>query len=248
MENDFIDVEQNRYDQQAKYFLENKNLLNADYGLKGIPEVYWDSFLEYYKQLKTIKQTDRVLELGAGTGRHSFNIINSGCEYYGLDVSKNSLQVLKTKFPKIHTVNGRMSNIDFPNEFFDVIVSCASLGYDDRTLVLKEIIRILKPSGKLIITDSLNNNFLYRFNRYVKYRKGLITKEVLRNLPNYQFLHQLPLIFSEVKINYYGSYFFIFHISSPLIGKKSAIMIMRRCETLFPSKKNAFKFVLTARK
>jgi ubiquinone/menaquinone biosynthesis C-methylase UbiE len=248
MEDNFIEVERNRYDQQVKYLLENKNLLNDDYGLKNIPLVYQDSFLEYYKQLKNIKQTDRVLELGAGTGRHSFNIIESGCEYYGLDVSKNSLQVLKTKFPKTHTVNGRMSNIDFPDKFFDVIVSCASLGYDDSTLVLKEIVRLLKPSGKLIITDSLNNNFLYRLNRYIKSRKGLISKGVLRNLPNYQFLNQLSIVFSEVKINYYGSYLFIFHILSPLIGQKFAIVIMKWFETFFPSKKNAFKFVLTAYK
>ena len=147
MEDNFIEVERNRYDQQAKSLLENRNLLNDDYGLKNIPLVYQDSFLEYYKQLKTIKPTDKVLELGAGTGRHSFNVIESGCEYYGLDVSKNSLQVLKTKFPKAHTVNGRMSNIDFPDKSFDVIVSCASLGYDESTLVLKEIVDYLNHPG-----------------------------------------------------------------------------------------------------
>jgi ubiquinone/menaquinone biosynthesis C-methylase UbiE len=246
MKDDFIELERRRYELKAEYLLQNMKLLSQDHGLSDIPEYHHDSFLQYYKYLNSIKQTDKVLELGIGTGRHSFSIVESGCQFYGLDISMNSLMVLNAKFPTIRSVNSRMSNVDFSDNFFDVIVSCGSLGYDNLTLTMKEIARLIKPGGKLIVIDSVNNNIVYRINRYLKYRRGQISKGVIHNLPNYQFLNSLSATFSDVKIDYYGTYLYIVEILKPLIGKKSATKIGRFFESRFPSDKQAFKFVLIA--
>jgi ubiquinone/menaquinone biosynthesis C-methylase UbiE len=139
-----------------------------------------------------------------------------------------------------------MSNVDFSDNFFDVIVSCGSLGYDNLTLTMKEIARLIKPGGKLIVIDSVNNNIVYRINRYLKYRRGQISKRVIHNLPNYQFLNSLSATFFDVKIDYCGTYLYIVEILKPLIGKKSATKIGRFFESRFPSDKQAFKFVLIA--
>jgi ubiquinone/menaquinone biosynthesis C-methylase UbiE len=55
--------------------------------------------------------------------------------------------------------------IDLQRVIF-LIVSAGSLSYGDNDKVLDEIYRVLKNKGAFIAIDSLNNNPIYRLNRF----------------------------------------------------------------------------------
>ena len=65
-----------------------------------------------------------------------------------------------------------MEDLPFSNNSFDVVASAGSLSYGSKKIVDKEILRILRPNGIFICVDSLNNNPIYRFNRFQNYLRG----------------------------------------------------------------------------
>ena len=69
-----------------------------------------------------------------------------------------------------------MELLPFDNEIFDIVACAGGLSYGDNKLVLNEIYRVLKPKGMFICIDSLNENPIYKFNRYLHYLRGNRTK------------------------------------------------------------------------
>jgi ubiquinone/menaquinone biosynthesis C-methylase UbiE len=104
-----------------------------------------------------IRSGDLVLDLGCGTGtliQHLLKIAPEA-EIFGLDPSAEMLEIAKQKLPdSVQLTAGSATNLPFPNDCFDVLVSTSALHYfrnPDRAI--QEMQRVLKPSGRLILTD-----------------------------------------------------------------------------------------------
>jgi ubiquinone/menaquinone biosynthesis C-methylase UbiE len=104
-----------------------------------------------------IRSGDLVLDLGCGTGtliQHLLKIAPEA-EIFGLDPSAEMLEIAKQKLPdSVQLTAGSATNLPFPNDCFDVLVSTSALHYfrnPDRAV--REMQRVLKPSGRLILTD-----------------------------------------------------------------------------------------------
>jgi ubiquinone/menaquinone biosynthesis C-methylase UbiE len=100
----------------------------------------------------------RVLEVGAGTGRDSFRLIEHGAEVVQLDYSVNSLQILKNLSEELHVettiVGGDTFQLPFRDATFDVVFHQGLLEHFRRPqaeALLKENIRVLKPGGYLLV-------------------------------------------------------------------------------------------------
>jgi len=100
----------------------------------------------------------RVLEVGAGTGRDSFPLIEYGAEVVQLDYSVNSLQILRGLSEELHVqtniVGGDTFQLPFRNETFDVVFHQGLLEHfrhPQALALLKENIRVLKPGGYLLV-------------------------------------------------------------------------------------------------
>ncbi len=98
-----------------------------------------------------------VLDLGCGSGR---NFIPIPGKLYGLDFSKNQLKYAKeyAKKEKIKVIikKGTIKKLPFKNEFFDKIISIATIhcieSKKDRERTLEEMFRVLKKGGQVLIT------------------------------------------------------------------------------------------------
>ena len=100
----------------------------------------------------------RVLEVGAGTGRDSFPLIEYGADVVQLDYSENSLQILKDLSRELHVqtniVGGDTFELPFRDETFDVVFHQGLLEHfrhPQAQALLKENIRVLRGGGYLLV-------------------------------------------------------------------------------------------------
>ena len=98
-----------------------------------------------------------VLDAGAGTGNLAVLIAQTRAEVVGLDSSEVGLEIFKKKLPASKAVLRDLKHpIPFPNNSFDYICSINTLFAIDsvhREKICKEFYRLLKPGGKLIMTN-----------------------------------------------------------------------------------------------
>ncbi|WP_195267408.1 class I SAM-dependent methyltransferase [Eubacterium sp. 1001713B170207_170306_E7] len=96
-----------------------------------------------------------VLDLGCGNG----NIIArlqklSDADYYGLDISAAMIAQAEKRLTGVHFVVGDAEKLPYKADKFDVIVCNASFHHYPRpTAVIREIQRVLKKDGTLILGD-----------------------------------------------------------------------------------------------
>jgi len=112
----------------------------------------WEELLFLFNFLKT---GDRVLDLGCGNARFFKTIKNRGAEYFGLDASKNLINIAKEKYPEAKLFVGSALSLPFQNDYFDNVYSIAVFhqipSEEFRLQFLKEAKRVLKKNGYLTL-------------------------------------------------------------------------------------------------
>ncbi len=106
----------------------------------------------------------RVLDLGCGPGDGAVALARTGVDAIGLDYSQGMLDTAK----KEHLVTGRLTRGDagrlpFKDGAFDKIVCTNSFHhYPDHQASLREMRRVLKPGGLLVLVDPRQDNVFGR--------------------------------------------------------------------------------------
>ena len=97
----------------------------------------------------------KVLDLGTGTGVLPRNMYKYGAEWTGADISEKQIAQAKILAEKdgmkIDFVVSAAEDIDFPDEYFDVITACQCFFYFDYEVVIPKLARLLKKGGRLVI-------------------------------------------------------------------------------------------------
>ena len=81
---------------------------------------------------------------------------------HGIDVSPESVERAKNRFPELNALSADVRNLPFNSERFDLIVSNSTLDHfrskDDIDVGLRELFRVLKTGGELFVSlDNLQN-------------------------------------------------------------------------------------------
>lgn len=102
-----------------------------------------------------VRPGDRVLDVGCGTCLLEERLDRSGCSVVGLDLTKNMIRVGASKrlASIIGLVQGDADALPFPENTFDVVVSCYAPKYVDAERFAKEASRVLKPGGRVALYD-----------------------------------------------------------------------------------------------
>ena len=114
-------------------------------------------------KLLDIHEGQRVLDAGCGGGRHTFRALIDPCDVWATDLSSDELKNVQLglwdrKMQGI--VKGRcipfksdIFRLPFPDGFFDrVIVAEVMEHLHEDVRALKELVRVLKPGGKIAVT------------------------------------------------------------------------------------------------
>ena len=120
--------------------------------------------------VKIVEKSKRILDLGCGDGGVIAAINNKfkDKELFGVDISPRRIHGLINKFPNGHFTCGDVSKTPLNDEFFDLIISTQVIEHlkDDSDFV-KEVERLLKPSGYLYVTSVIKKPwavYIYRNN------------------------------------------------------------------------------------
>jgi len=95
------------------------------------------------------------IDIGCGNGRHLILMEKNGLSF-GVDISLNMLKIAKEKVSHAVLVQSNALALPFREKQFDYALFIASLhnirGRENRIKALKELMRVLKPDGKAIIS------------------------------------------------------------------------------------------------
>ena len=111
----------------------------------------------------------RILDAGCGTGNFSLTLADRGADMVGVDRSAAMLSRARSKSRespgKVEWVQGDLAQLPFPAHSFDGVISMVALDFMScREAVIRELTRVLKPGGFLLVAV-LNRYSLWTLKR-----------------------------------------------------------------------------------
>tara|TARA_B100001250_G_scaffold413454_1_gene447674 strand:+ start:5284 stop:6057 length:774 start_codon:yes stop_codon:yes gene_type:complete len=242
-------IEFNRFEKRAEKLL-LKESIDFSNGSESMPEYLRPPYLFYEKKIhQLIKSSDYILEIGSGVGLHTYTLLKTGSTVIASDISKKSLEVLEQRFNtanNLKTAVADIENLPFADNAFTFVICAGSLSYGKEAVVDSEIRRVLAPGGKFICVDSLNNNPIYKINRYLHFRKADRSKMTLDNMPNINRIKKLKNYYHIRNLRFYGSISYLMPLISILSNERIARKISDFADKILKISYSAFKFVLVA--
>jgi len=102
-------------------------------------------------------------DIGAGTGFITEGLIRNGLKVIAVDQSEAMLAEMRRKFARVEGIDyclGKAEKLPIPDEAVDYTFANMYLHHVKLPLkAIKEMVRILKPGGKLVITDMDEHTF-----------------------------------------------------------------------------------------
>jgi ubiquinone/menaquinone biosynthesis C-methylase UbiE len=140
----------------AEYLLvktrEDYNLIAEDFSRTR--DEIWDEMFFLFENY--LKPGDKLLDLGCGNGRWFKLFKTYNIDYIGVDSSKSLIDIAQKNNPEAKFQVEEGLNLSFPDNFFDKIYSIAVFHHipskEFRLKFLKEIKRVLRPGGLLVLT------------------------------------------------------------------------------------------------
>lgn len=115
------------------------------------PKVFYDNIVKRGLCI----EGQNVLDLGTGTGVFPRNMYEFGAKWTGTDISENQIKQAKLlaqqygmniDFKAVST-----ENVQFPDQYFDVITACQCFWYFDHKNVMPKLSKMLKKDGRLVV-------------------------------------------------------------------------------------------------
>lgn len=121
---------------------------------------------------------ERVLDVGCGNARDMIKLVECGAQVVGVDISEGMVAGAKHELEAHGIVGvdlqvGDATCLNFADDSFDKILCSEVIEHiPDAPKALREMCRILKPTGRLVLSTP-NSKSWYGFERYVLWQKVL---------------------------------------------------------------------------
>jgi len=136
-------------------------------------DISGQTILRFLKKNIKTKKSALILDAGCGEGRFIRYLVGKG-RIIGMDFSKEYIKIARKYIKGAKFVVGSVTKIPFPANKFDYIFLVDVLQHvPELEKSIKELHRVLKPKGTLIIIDK---------NRFSLHRKYLIPKMMIKRV------------------------------------------------------------------
>ncbi len=137
-------------------------------------------FLTAMKYIKNyIKENDKVIDIGAGTGRYSKVIQDLGYDVFAVELVKHNLRLIEEKGIKC-TLGNATSLKKIKDNSYDITILFGPMYHlismDEKEKALSEAKRITKPGGYIFIS--------YCMNEYAVITHGFIDNNIKESIDN----------------------------------------------------------------
>ena len=127
---------------------------NTEWDNKNVTEKWTVAEPEVLATFEKIGKSKKILDLGAGVGRHSLPFAQNDCEVTAFDAAESGLASIEQLGRKngvfIKTVLGKMDQLPFANDYFEHVLSWNTIYHGNHDILIdtvNEIKRVLKPGG-----------------------------------------------------------------------------------------------------
>ncbi|MCF7785809.1 MAG: methyltransferase domain-containing protein [Prosthecobacter sp.] len=129
----------------------------------------------------------KVLDLGCGTGRHAILLAKAGAQVTGVDFSDEMLAVARSnsKGLEITFLNAELGAVPLEEPFDLVLCSLVLSHVPDLLPAMKEMSRLTRPGGRIIITD-LRTDHWFRKTRKIRKFGNYVTDGFKHTLSDYR--------------------------------------------------------------
>ncbi len=135
---------------------------------------------------------ERILDLAAGTGVSSVPLQAAGAQVVAGDISEGMLAVGRQKRPEITFVHADATDLPFADAEFDAVTITYGLrNVQDPERALGEMLRVLKPGGRLVVAEfsTLESSALNTvYSEYIMAALPAVARAVSSNPEAYVYL------------------------------------------------------------
>lgn len=163
----------------------------------------WRRKIIKYLRVNNIKH-DKIVDLATGTGDMAMELLKlNPLNIYAFDISPKMLDILRSKQNDKRVIIDAAESEKMPidDSFIDLVtIAFGVRNFENMDKSLKEINRILKPGGYLIVLEMFNlekRNRLFEF--YFTRIMPKLGKLISRSDTAYSYLHKSVLNFKTVK-------------------------------------------------
>lgn len=132
---------------------------------------------------KYLKKGDKILDIGAGTGKYSLSLDKEGYEVTAVELVKRNIQIINKKNPHLETILGNALDLSMiKDNTYDVVLLFGPMYHlkkrEDQIKALAEAKRVTKKEGIIFVS--------YCMNDYAIITHGFIEGNIQENIQNQQ--------------------------------------------------------------
>jgi ubiquinone/menaquinone biosynthesis C-methylase UbiE len=172
---------------------------------KSLYRFYYHFIQKHVTSLLNLHENHYFLDISCGTGwavRYAASLVKNKGKFYGIDISSKMIEKAEENCAdceNIYFYRADAAALPFENDFFDFIICTNSFHhYFSPSKVLNEVYRVLKPGGKIYISELTADGLIMKVAD-----KWLKKKE--RGLVKYYSTQEYKTLFTEARLSYITS-------------------------------------------
>ena len=140
---------------------------------------------------KYLKEGDKILDIGAGTGKYSLSLDKEGYEVTAVELVKRNIQIINKKNPHLKTILGNALDLSMiKDNTYDVVLLFGPMYHlkkrSDQIKALAEAKRVTKKEGIILVS--------YCMNDYAVITHGFIEGNIQENIQNQQIDQEFKIL------------------------------------------------------
>lgn len=186
------------------------NCFNEDTRLKrrhGIVE--YTTNMKYIHEYLNDDKTEKILDIGAGTGAYSVPLSNEGYEVHAIELVQHNLDILHSKKSNVIARQGNALNLDmYLDNSFDIVLLFGPMYHllkeEEKIQALKEAQRVCKKTGYIFVSYYMNDYAIITYG----FIKGNILESKKKGMvdDSYHVVAQEGDLYSMVRIEDIDAY------------------------------------------
>jgi ubiquinone/menaquinone biosynthesis C-methylase UbiE len=122
-------------------------------------------------------QGERILDVGAGKGEVAALVASKGSETYAIEPDSKRVDRIRHRYPSVNCALASSEKVPRPDGYFDKVYSTLAWHhFEDKSQSARELARVVKPGGLLLIVEIQPRSGLGRILRFLE--NGLLRANI----------------------------------------------------------------------